>query len=88
MTGCFIVVAAEKVGPETAVNLDAEHMLKSAELTTAFLKSLSHPVRLIILCRLAEGRARVNELESLLNIPQAAVSKQLTRLREEGLVRC
>lgn len=67
--------------------ISGAHMLASAERAAGFLKSLSHPVRLVILCRLAEGSARVYELEDLLGIPQAAVSKQLTRLRDEGLVR-
>lgn len=61
-------------------------MLQSAERTTDFLKALSHPSRLVILCRLAEGPASVGELEAMLDIAQAAVSKQLARLREDGLV--
>ena len=62
-------------------------MLNKAEITTDFLKSLSHPSRLVMLCRLAEGAANVRELEAVLGIPQAAVSKQLARLREDGLVK-
>ncbi len=65
---------------------NAAQMLDNAKQTAAFLRSLSHPSRLVILCRLAEGPARVNELETALEIPQTAVSKQLARLREEGLV--
>jgi ArsR family transcriptional regulator len=63
-------------------------MLENAEKTTQFLKSLAHPARLVILCRLAEGGVSVGELESMLGVPQAAVSKQLARLREDGLVDC
>ncbi|MCB9993191.1 MAG: helix-turn-helix transcriptional regulator [Hyphomicrobiaceae bacterium] len=62
-------------------------MLVNARKTTDFLKSLSHPMRLVILCRLAEGGTRVNELETVLDMPQAAVSKQLSRLRDENLVK-
>ena len=65
---------------------NTEDMLERAATTTAFLRSLSHPARLVILCRLAEGDACVSDLEDTLGIPQAAVSKQLARLREEGLV--
>ncbi|MCB1459724.1 MAG: winged helix-turn-helix transcriptional regulator [Nitratireductor sp.] len=64
----------------------SSQMLENAKVTTAFLKSLSHPVRLVILCRLAEGKTSVGELEALVGVPQAAVSKQLARLRDEGLV--
>jgi len=67
--------------------LDGVRMRRNAARTAAYLRAISHPVRLTILCRLAEGEARVHELEDLLGIPQAAVSKQLARLREEGIVR-
>ncbi len=69
-------------------HISAEIMYENAQQTTDFLKSLSHPARLMILCRLAEGAANVGELEKTLSLPQAAVSKQLTRLRNEGLVKC
>ena len=72
-------------GQEAAV--DAARMMENAEQTTAFLKSLANPVRLILLCRLSEGDARVNQLEDALGVPQSQVSKQLARLREEGLVK-
>lgn len=61
-------------------------MLARASVTTQFLKSLSHPARLMLLCRLAEGPATVGEMEATLNLAQAEVSKQLARLRAEGLV--
>lgn len=71
---------------EAARAPDPAQMLRNAQRTGEFLKSLSHPIRLVILCRLSEGGASVGELETLLDIPQAAVSKQLARLREDGLV--
>ncbi len=40
----------------------------------------------MILCHLAAGERSVGELESLLNLRQAAVSQMLARLREEGVV--
>ena len=64
----------------------ATDMLTRASLTTDFLKSLSHPSRLVVLCRLSEGPCPVGELEALLMLPQAEVSKQLARLRADGLV--
>ncbi len=64
----------------------ASAMMRNAERTTDFLKSLSHPTRLAILCRLAEANQSVSELEAFLQMPQSAVSKQLARLREDDLV--
>lgn len=64
----------------------AAQMLDRATITTQFLKTLSHPARLVLLCRLAEGPATVGEMEEMLGLPQAEVSKQLARLRADGLV--
>ena len=64
----------------------AAQMLDRAAVTTQFLKALSHPSRLVLLCRLAEGPATVGEMEEMLGLPQAEVSKQLARLRADGLV--
>jgi ArsR family transcriptional regulator len=57
-----------------------------SEVAAAFLKVLSHPGRLTILCHLAAGERSVTELEAMLGARQAAVSQQLARLRLEGLV--
>lgn len=64
----------------------AFQMLERAKVTSQFLKALSHPSRLVILCRLAEGPATVGEMEEMLGLPQAEVSKQLARLRADKLV--
>ena len=49
----------------------------------AYLKTLSHQGRLQILCHLCNKELSVSELESLLDIRQAAVSQMLARLRDE-----
>ncbi|WP_106607982.1 ArsR/SmtB family transcription factor [Shimia abyssi] len=61
-------------------------MAANAASAAAFLKTLAHEGRLMILCYLASGEKSVGELESLLEIRQAAVSQMLSRLREERLV--
>lgn len=65
----------------------ATRMMAQAELTTRFLKAISHPARLVILCRLAESPANVGQLEQFAELPQSEVSKHLARLRGDGLVR-
>lgn len=57
-----------------------------AEEASAFLKALANPMRLQLLCLLAEGERNVNELTDVLEARQPAVSQQLSRLREAGLV--
>jgi DNA-binding transcriptional ArsR family regulator len=51
-----------------------------------FLKALTNPSRLLILCQLAEGERSVGELEELLRLRQPTLSQQLARLREDRLV--
>lgn len=63
-----------------------EEMAENARSAAAFLKTLAHEGRLMILCHLGSGEKSVGELEQLLGTRQAAVSQMLARLREEELV--
>lgn len=69
------------IDPETPVD-----MQERAAAAAAFLKTLAHEGRLMILCHLGTGEKSVGELEALLNMRQAAVSQMLARLREDDLV--
>ena len=70
--------------PTTALPL--ERMQAAAREACALMKVLSNPDRMLILCRLSQGEARVGELEEVLGILQPTLSQQLTVLREEELV--
>ncbi|WP_298849925.1 helix-turn-helix transcriptional regulator [uncultured Ruegeria sp.] len=61
-------------------------MKDNATRAAAFLKTLAHEGRLMILCHLGSGEKSVGQLEELLQLRQAAVSQMLARLREEELV--
>ncbi|MCE8509682.1 helix-turn-helix transcriptional regulator [Ruegeria pomeroyi] len=61
-------------------------MAGNAARAAGYLKTLAHEGRLMILCHLGAGEKSVGQLETLLDIRQAAVSQMLARLREEGLV--
>ena len=65
---------------------DFDELLEQARKASDLLKALSHESRLLILCLLAEGEKSVSELEQIMNMPQAAVSQQLARLRFDRLV--
>ncbi|MCL3880983.1 metalloregulator ArsR/SmtB family transcription factor [Marivita sp. GX14005] len=65
----------------------AQDMATNAQNASAYLKTLAHEGRLMILCHLGAGEKSVGELEALLDIRQAAVSQMLARLREENLVK-
>jgi ArsR family transcriptional regulator len=51
-----------------------------------FFKTLAHPARLAILEHLRNGEKSVNELQTLLDADQSAISQQLARLRSGNLV--
>ena len=67
-------------------NEDMTILLDTARKASDLLKALSHETRLLILCLLSEGEKSVSELEEIMNMPQAAVSQQLARLRFDRLV--
>ena len=81
----------ELVGPVNSHNppkapAPPGEMARSAEAAAAYLKTLAHEGRLMILCHLGSGEKSVGELEEALGLRQAAVSQMLARLRDEGLV--
>jgi len=65
---------------------DFDAMASHADEAAALLKSLAHPARLLVLCRLVEGEATVSELQALGSLSMSALSQHLAVLREAGLV--
>lgn len=63
----------------------SELKANAAEMATR-LKIMSHPDRLLILCRLDEGEASVSELVMLTGQSQSGVSQHLALLRQEDIV--
>jgi len=59
-----------------------------AERATRMLKAMSNPVRLMVLCQLAEGEKSVGELERVVDISQSALSQHLALLRRRRMVQC
>jgi DNA-binding transcriptional ArsR family regulator len=57
-----------------------------ARRATSLLKAMSNPVRLLVLCQLAEGEKSVGELERVVEVSQSALSQHLALLRQRGLV--
>jgi DNA-binding transcriptional ArsR family regulator len=59
-----------------------EHAADAASL----MKALGNESRLMILCTLAEGERSVGDLNAIVPLSQSALSQQLARLRERGVV--
>ena len=68
------------------LTIDPDALRDNAAQASQILKALSHPDRLMLLCRLAEGERSVSELEPLVEVYQPSLSQQLGILRREGLV--
>ncbi|MEO5598876.1 MAG: metalloregulator ArsR/SmtB family transcription factor [Novosphingobium sp.] len=58
----------------------------NAAVMAGRLKLMSHPERLLMLCRMDEGEVSVTELVELAGLSQSSVSQHLAMLREEGVV--
>tara|TARA_B100000678_G_scaffold180744_1_gene150890 strand:- start:6940 stop:7335 length:396 start_codon:yes stop_codon:yes gene_type:complete len=65
---------------------DPQTMKPLADEATTLLKALSHPARLMICCQLRHGEMAVGELETTLDIKQPNLSRELAKLREDGLL--
>lgn len=65
---------------------DVDPMIEAAEEAARLLKAMANPVRLRLLCILAESEMPVGELADRLNIRLQATSQQLAQLRLEGLI--
>ncbi|WP_275394502.1 metalloregulator ArsR/SmtB family transcription factor [Aliiroseovarius sp. Z3] len=58
-----------------------------ADEVATLLKQLANTKRLLILCRLAAGRATVSELCTVADLSQSALSQHLAKMRSEGMVK-
>ena len=69
-----------------AKNLDQIFMTEKCDEVSSVLKSISHPVRLKVLCHVMDTEKTVNELTEFCDISQSAMSQFLIRLRAEGVL--
>ncbi len=65
---------------------DLSELKSNSAAMAARLKFMSHPERLLMLCRMDEGEVSVTELVALTGLSQSAVSQHLAMLRDEGVV--
>ena len=65
---------------------DTANLAPLADEATTLLKALAHPARLMICCQLKDREMSVGDMEETLGIKQPRLSRELGKLREEGLV--
>ena len=67
-------------------SIDPDEMKANSSHMAGRLKVMSHPERLLMLCRMDDGEVSVNELVALTGLSQSGVSQHLAMLRNEGVV--
>lgn len=69
------------------MSTNAHQVLQKSREVSQVLRGLAHPVRLQILCWVAEGERTVGELTAACGISQSSMSQFLERMTREGVVR-
>jgi len=64
----------------------SRNMQAKADEVASRLKLISNPNRLLIMCRLLEGEISVGDIETELDIRQPTLSRELGRLRDDGII--
>lgn len=64
----------------------AAEMADKATEVADLLKLLGNPNRLMIACRLLDGEISVGDIETELGIKQPTLSRELARLRDDGII--
>lgn len=65
---------------------DLSELKTNANRMAGRMRLMSHPERLLMMCRMDEGEVSVTELVELSGLSQSAVSQHLALLREEEIV--
>lgn len=65
---------------------DLSELKVNASAMAARMKLMSHPERLLMLCRMDEGEVSVGELVALSGLSQSSVSQHLAMLRDDNVV--
>ena len=80
--------ASERQAPnEGAAPPHASDMQAHAADAAGLMKALGNESRLMVLCMLTEGEQSVGDLNDIIPLSQSALSQQLARLRQQGLVK-
>lgn len=61
-------------------------LIDKCEEVAGLLKNLSHPQRLILLCKIAESPRTVGDLQEICGMSQSLTSQFLAKMKAEGLV--
>jgi len=69
-----------------SARIDPDAMHLAADEASAFLKALSNPHRLMILCQLIDGEKSVGQLADSLKLRDSTASQHLALLRRDRII--
>lgn len=72
--------------PPAIASKSIEELSAGAQEMADLMRLLSHPARLLIVCKLVSGEQGVSDLEQMTGIRQPALSREIAKLREAGLI--
>jgi DNA-binding transcriptional ArsR family regulator len=67
--------------------MNVDNMAEHASDAAGLMKALGNESRLMILCLLTDQERSVGELNEKIPLSQSALSQQLARLRQQGIVK-
>lgn len=68
------------------INLSLDNYNEKIVNVSEILKTIGHPARLCIVCRLMVKEHNVSQMQNCLNLPQSTISQHLSILKSKGII--
>ena len=81
-----MIASTDSEEKQRVTDSSTEQMREHAPQAASLMSALGNESRLMVLCTLAQGERSVGELNDVVPLSQSALSQQLARLRQQGLV--
>ena len=76
----------EQIHTEEQIDYSSVDQQKDVETASRSLKAMSHPLRLMILCKLGEEEFSVQDIVDNVGTSQSNISQHLAILRDKGIL--
>ena len=76
----------EQIQTEEQIDYSSLDQQKDVETASRSLKAMSHPLRLMILCKLGEDEFSVQDIVDNVGTSQSNISQHLAILRDKGIL--
>ena len=76
----------EQIQTEEQIDYSSVDQQKDVETASRSLKAMSHPLRLMILCKLGEEEFSVQDIVDNVGTSQSNISQHLAILRDKGIL--